>query len=146
MPDTCKLIELVGVSEESVHQAIRNAVARAARGFKGLDWFEVTEVPGLVREGQVSEFQVKLKVGFRIFSDDECGEPERAGDVSAGAACGDAFEPGRSPSLTRTLLGPNHASLSVPIRKLTYRSMPRKLRIITRINRSFVRVAGWKRA
>jgi dodecin len=72
MPDkTCKLIELVGVSEESAHQAIRNAVARAARGLKGLDWFEVTEVPGLVREGQVSEFQVKLKVGFRTFSEDE---------------------------------------------------------------------------
>jgi len=72
MPDkTCKLIELVGVSEESVHQAIQNAVARAARGLKGWDWFEVTEVPGLVMEGQVSEFQVKLTVGFRIFSEDE---------------------------------------------------------------------------
>jgi len=36
-----------------------------------LDWFEVTEVRGLVKEGKVSEFQVKLKVGFRILSEDE---------------------------------------------------------------------------
>lgn len=72
MPEkTYKLVELVGVSEKSVQQAIRNAVARAARTLKGLDWFEVTEVRGLVKEGQVSQFQVKLKVGFRIFSEDE---------------------------------------------------------------------------
>jgi dodecin len=72
MPDkTYKLIELVGVSDESVQQAIRNAVARASRSLKGLDWFEVTEVRGLVKEGQVSQFQVKLKVGFRILGEDE---------------------------------------------------------------------------
>jgi dodecin len=41
------------------------------RSLKGLDWFEVTEVRGLLKDGQVSQFQVKLKVGFRIFSDEE---------------------------------------------------------------------------
>jgi hypothetical protein len=72
MPDkTYKLIELVGVSDESVQHAIRNAVARASQSLKGLDWFEVTEVRGLVKEGQVSQFQVKLKVGFRILEEDE---------------------------------------------------------------------------
>jgi hypothetical protein len=72
MPDkTYKLIELVGVSSESVQHAIRNAVARASQSLKGLDWFEVTEVRGLVKEGQVSQFQVKLKVGFRILGEDE---------------------------------------------------------------------------
>jgi flavin-binding protein dodecin len=72
MPDkTYKLIELVGVSDKSVQQAIRNAVTKASRSLKGLDWFEVTEVRGLVKEGQVSEFQVKLKVGFRLFGEDE---------------------------------------------------------------------------
>ena len=68
---TYKLIELVGVSDNSVQEAIRNAVARAAQTLKGLDWFEVTEVRGLVKEGQVSQFQVKLKVGFRILSEEE---------------------------------------------------------------------------
>ena len=72
MPDkTYKLIELVGVSDKSVQQAIRNAVTKASRSLKGLDWFEVTEVRGLVKKGQVSEFQVKLKVGFRLLGDDE---------------------------------------------------------------------------
>jgi flavin-binding protein dodecin len=72
MPDkTYKIIELVGVSEESVQQAIRNAVTRASQSLKGLDWFEMTGVRGLVKDGKVSQFQVSVKVGFRIFSDQE---------------------------------------------------------------------------
>ncbi len=72
MPDkTYKLIELVGVSEDSIQQAVRNAITRASRSLKGLDWFEVTEIRGLVKDGAVSEFQVKVKVGFRILAEDE---------------------------------------------------------------------------
>ena len=71
MPDkTYKLIELVGVSEHSVDDAIRNAVTRAARSLKGLDWFEVTEIRGLVQQGRVAQFQVGLKIGFRILEDE----------------------------------------------------------------------------
>ena len=72
MPDkTYKLVELVGVSENSIQEAIRNAVTRASQSLKGIDWFEMTEVRGLVQDGKVSQFQVKVKVGFRILSDDE---------------------------------------------------------------------------
>ena len=72
MPDkTYKLVELVGVSENSIQEAIRNAVTRASQSLKGIDWFEMTEVRGLVLDGKVSQFQVKVKVGFRIFDDDE---------------------------------------------------------------------------
>ena len=72
MPNrTYKLVELVGVSENSVQEAIRNAIDRAGQTLKGLDWFEVTEIRGVVRDGHVAQFQVKLKVGFRLMSDDE---------------------------------------------------------------------------
>lgn len=72
MPDkTYKIIELVGVSEESIQQAIRNAITRASESLKGLDWFEMTEVRGLVKNGQVDQFQVTVKVGFRILSEGE---------------------------------------------------------------------------
>ncbi len=72
MPDrTYKLIELVGVSERSTDEAIRNALARASQSLKGLDWFEVTEMRGVIQEGKVSQFQVKMKVGFRIMSEEE---------------------------------------------------------------------------
>ena len=72
MPEkTYKIIELVGVSEESIQQAIRNAVTRASESLKGLDWFEMTEVRGLVKDGKVNQFQVKVKVGFRIMREKE---------------------------------------------------------------------------
>ena len=67
MPDkTYKLIELVGVSATSIEDAIQNAVSRANQTLKNLDWFEVVETRGLIQEGKVSQFQVKLKVGFRL--------------------------------------------------------------------------------
>jgi len=72
MPDkTYKLIELVGVSEESTDQAIRNAITRASETLRGLDWFEVVETRGTIQDGKVAQFQVTLKLGFRIMSPDE---------------------------------------------------------------------------
>ena len=75
MPDkTYKIIELVGVSEESIQQAIRNAVTRASQSLKGLDWFEMTGVQGLVKDGKVNQFQVSVKVGFRIMNEREMSQ------------------------------------------------------------------------
>jgi flavin-binding protein dodecin len=74
MPEkTYKIIELVGVSDESVQQAIRNAVTRASQSLKGLDWFEMTGVRGLIKDGKVNNFQVTVKVGFRIMNEGEIG-------------------------------------------------------------------------
>jgi dodecin len=36
---TYKLIELVGVSEQDVSDAVRNAIHRAGETLRGLDWF-----------------------------------------------------------------------------------------------------------
>jgi flavin-binding protein dodecin len=63
---TYKLIELVGVSENSIEEAIQNAVARANQTLKNLDWFEVVEARGVIQDGKVNQFQVKIKVGFRL--------------------------------------------------------------------------------
>jgi flavin-binding protein dodecin len=64
--NTYKLIELVGTSETSIEEAIQNAITRANQTLKNLDWFEVVEARGLIQDGKVSQFQVKLKVGFRL--------------------------------------------------------------------------------
>jgi flavin-binding protein dodecin len=63
---TYKLIELVGVSETSIEDGIQNAIGRANQTLKNLDWFEVIETRGLIQEGKVNQFQVKIKVGFRL--------------------------------------------------------------------------------
>jgi flavin-binding protein dodecin len=72
MPDrTYKLIELVGVSGTDVSDAIRNAVHRAGQTLRGLDWFEVQQIRGTIKDGEVDLFQVTMKVGFRVMSPEE---------------------------------------------------------------------------
>ena len=63
---TYRLTEVVGTSPEGIDQAIRNGVARASQSLRHLDWFEVTDVRGYVRDGAVDHFQVTMKVGFRL--------------------------------------------------------------------------------
>ena len=61
-----KKIELTGSSTESADQAVRNALAKAAKTIKNMDWFEVIETRGEIRDGQVAFWQVTLKLGFRL--------------------------------------------------------------------------------
>ena len=61
-----KKIELTGSSKTSVEDAIQNAVAVAAKSLDHLDWFEVQEVRGDIKDGNVCYYQVTLKVGFRL--------------------------------------------------------------------------------
>ena len=63
---TYKMVELVGTSKESFAKAADTAVRKAAESLHGLDWFEVTEMRGRIDDGKVVQYQVKLKVGFRI--------------------------------------------------------------------------------
>ena len=61
-----RVTEVVGTSKESVQQAVRNAVRRASETLRGLDWFQVSEVRGTVEGNDVGEFQVVVKIGFRL--------------------------------------------------------------------------------
>lgn len=61
-----KMIELVGSSPNSTDDAIRNAIARANKTLRNLDWFEVVSTRGQLVDGKVAHFQVTLKVGIRL--------------------------------------------------------------------------------
>ncbi|HEX6935432.1 MAG TPA: dodecin [Actinomycetes bacterium] len=63
---TYRVTEIVGTSEEGVDEAIRNGIARAAQTLRHLDWFEITEVRGLIVDGAPRHYQVGMKVGFRL--------------------------------------------------------------------------------
>jgi flavin-binding protein dodecin len=63
---TYRVTEIVGTSPVGIDQAIRNGIKRASETLRHLDWFEVTEVRGQIRDGQVEHFQVGMKVGFRL--------------------------------------------------------------------------------
>ena len=61
-----KKIEIVGSSSISSDDAVRNALARAAKTLHRMDWFEVVETRGHIVDGKVGHWQVALKVGFRL--------------------------------------------------------------------------------
>ena len=63
---TYRLTEIVGTSADSVDQAIRNGLDRAAQTIRNLDWFQVTEIRGQLDEGRAAYFQVTMKLGFRL--------------------------------------------------------------------------------
>ncbi|MEO6822549.1 MAG: dodecin [Candidatus Nanopelagicales bacterium] len=63
---TYRVSEIVGSAPDSVDQAIRNGIQRASQTLRHMDWFEVTEIRGHIREGEVDHIQVGMKVGFRL--------------------------------------------------------------------------------
>lgn len=63
---TYKVVELVGSSGEGADAAVRNAITRASKTLRHLDWFEVVETRGHLVNGKIAHWQVKLKIGFRM--------------------------------------------------------------------------------
>lgn len=61
-----KKIEIVGISAKSFEDAITNAIERASKTLHGLAWFEVAEQHGRIADNKVAEYQVVLKVAFKL--------------------------------------------------------------------------------
>lgn len=66
MSNVYKKIELVGSSREGVDDAIKRAINKAGETMKNLDWFEVSEIRGWIKDGEPQHTQVTIQVGFRI--------------------------------------------------------------------------------
>ena len=67
MPDHIyKHVHLTGSSTVSSDDAIRAALARAAKTVRGMRWFEVTETRGHIEDGEVAHWQVSIRVGFTL--------------------------------------------------------------------------------
>ena len=61
-----KHIDLTGSSTTSSDDAVRTAVAKAAKTIHGMHWFEVLETRGQVKDGAVAHWQVTIRVGFTL--------------------------------------------------------------------------------
>lgn len=61
-----KKVEVVGSSQESLENAIENAVNRAGKTLRNMRWFEVGEIRGHIAEGKVDHWQVGVKIGFTL--------------------------------------------------------------------------------
>jgi len=61
-----KLLDLVGTSNDSMELAIQTALGKASTTIRHIDWFEVKEIRGRVKEGKIEQFQVRFQAGFRL--------------------------------------------------------------------------------
>jgi len=67
MPDkTYKIIEVVGVSDDSIQDAVRRALKKASKTLRNLDWFEVGDIRGSIGKNAQPTFQVTVRIGFRL--------------------------------------------------------------------------------
>jgi flavin-binding protein dodecin len=63
---TYKITEIVGTSKKSFADAVQEGVKKASKTLRNLSWFEVVEQRGTIKEGEVGEFQVTIKIGFKL--------------------------------------------------------------------------------
>jgi dodecin len=61
-----KTLELTGSSGNSIEDAVSTAIAKASETVRNMQWFEVIETRGHIREGKVAYWQVTVKVGFTL--------------------------------------------------------------------------------
>jgi hypothetical protein len=61
-----KKVEIVGTSKTSFAEAVKAAVAEAGKSIRHMSWFEVVEERGAIKDGKVLEFQVTVRIGFKV--------------------------------------------------------------------------------
>lgn len=61
-----KTLELTGSSTSGIEDAVNTAIAKASETVRNMQWFEVVETRGHIRDGKVAYWQVTLKVGFTL--------------------------------------------------------------------------------
>ena len=61
-----KMLELTGSSATGSDDAVRTAIAKAAKTMRNMHWFQVTDTRGHIADGKIAHWQVTLKVGFTL--------------------------------------------------------------------------------
>ena len=61
-----KIIELVGVSQQSFSDAVRQAVSEASKTVRGITGVDVIQSSAKVSDGQITEYHVNVKIAFAI--------------------------------------------------------------------------------
>ena len=66
MAGTYKITELVGTSPVSFAEAAKAAVAEAAKTVRNMEWFQIADERGRIKDRKIEEFQARLRIGFKI--------------------------------------------------------------------------------
>ena len=83
MARVVKIVELMGVSEDSFSDAVRNAVKEAAKSIRNITGVEVIKSTAQVEGDEIFEYHVTVRLAFAIErgeSAETAGESEEAED------------------------------------------------------------------
>jgi len=61
-----KKIEVVGTSRMNLEDAIQTAISRSGESVRDMNWFEVSEIRGRIEDGDVTQWQVTVRIGFAV--------------------------------------------------------------------------------
>ena len=61
-----KVIEVIGISDDSFEDAVHRAVAKASESVKGITGVEVVNMNAKVKEGKISQYRVACKLAFAV--------------------------------------------------------------------------------
>jgi len=61
-----KVIEIIGISEESFDDAVHKAVAKAAESISGITGVEVQKLNARVHDGKIVQYRASAKLAFAV--------------------------------------------------------------------------------
>lgn len=61
-----KIIELVGVSQQSFSDAVRQAVTEASKSIRGINGVDVVSSQATVADGQITDYRVTVRIAFPV--------------------------------------------------------------------------------
>lgn len=61
-----KVIEVMGTSEDSWEDAVKNALKGAKKTIHGITGIEVVSQTATVKEGELKEFRATVKLAFKV--------------------------------------------------------------------------------
>ena len=61
-----KVIEIVGVSEDSFDDAVHQAVSKASQSVKGITGLEVHKYMTRIENGKIKQYRANVKIAFPV--------------------------------------------------------------------------------
>ncbi len=61
-----KVIEVIGISDESFEDAVSRGVAKASESIQGITGVEVQSMTARVKDGKVTQYHANMKIAFAI--------------------------------------------------------------------------------
>jgi flavin-binding protein dodecin len=61
-----KVVEIIGISEQSFDDAVTNAVAKAAETIDGISGVEVISQTARVKDGKITQYHATVKLAFTV--------------------------------------------------------------------------------